>query len=38
MKDFEKRFFAELDKMQKGGADIGNTADGADGSSGSNEL
>lgn len=38
MKDFEKRFFAELDKMQKGGADIGNTADGADGSSGGDEL
>lgn len=38
MKGFEERFLAELDKMQKGGADIGNTADGADGSSGSNEL
>ena len=34
MKDFEKRFFAELDKLrQKGGAEIGNNSDGADGSS-----
>jgi hypothetical protein len=38
MKGFEKRFLAELDKMQKGGADIGNNAAGADGSSGNDEL
>lgn len=34
MKDFEKRFFAELEKLkQKGGAEIGNNSDRADGSS-----
>lgn len=38
MKGFEERFLAELDKMQKGGADIGNNAAGADGSSGNDEL
>lgn len=38
MKGFEERFLAELDKMQKGGADIGNNAAGADESSGNNEL
>ena len=38
MKGFEERFLAELDKMQKGGADIGNNAAGADGSSGNDKL
>ena len=38
MKGFEERFLAELDKMQKGGADIGNNAAGADGSSENDEL
>lgn len=38
MKGFEERFLAELDKMQKGGADIGDNAAGADGSSGNDEL
>ena len=39
MKGFEERFLAELKKLKKkGGADIGNTADGADGSSGGDEL
>ena len=39
MKGFEERFLAELEKLkEKGGADIGNTADGADGSSGGDEL
>ena len=38
MKGFEERFLAELDKMQKGGAYIGNNAAGADGSSGNDEL
>lgn len=39
MKGFEERFLAELEKLKKkGGADIGNTADGADGSSGGDEL
>lgn len=39
MRGFEERFLAELEKLKKkGGADIGNTADGADGSSGGDEL
>lgn len=39
MKAFGERFFAELEKLsKKGGVDIGNNTDGADGSSGDNEL
>nr|DAI49467.1 MAG TPA: hypothetical protein [Caudoviricetes sp.] len=38
MKGFAERFFAELEKVKKGGADIGNNAAGADGSSGNDEL
>lgn len=39
MKGFEERFLAELEKLKKkGGADIGDNAAGADGSSGNDEL
>ncbi len=38
MRSFEERFLAELEIRKKGGAEIGNNADGADGSSHDNKL
>lgn len=38
LNNFEKRFLAELDKRKKGGAEVGDNADGANGSSGNEKL